>query len=176
MSIYTDLARETIKGYLTKEALPNIKQLSPELSSKHAGCFVSIHLKSNDELRGCIGTILPVHKNLAGEIIANSIEAALHDPRFAPVTKDELNNLKYSVDVLSEIEAIKSEKELDVNKYGVIVKSFDGLRTGLLLPNLDGVDKVEQQIDIAKDKAGMEKDEPAHLFRFSSTRYEQQRD
>lgn len=171
MSIYTNLAKQTIEDYLTQEKLPDIKNLPDELK-KRAGCFVSIHLKKNDELRGCIGTTLPVHKNLAGEIITNAIEAAFRDPRFNPVTKDELDNLKYSVDVLSEPEIIKSEKDLDPRKYGVIVKSADGFRTGLLLPNLEGVDTIEQQIDIAREKAGILEDEPTQLFRFTSTRYE----
>ena len=170
MSIYTDLAKQTIQDYLNKEKLPVSNNLPNELK-KRAGCFVSIHLKSNDELRGCIGTILPVHKNLFGEIISNSIEAAFRDPRFNPVTKNELDNLKYSVDVLSVPEAIKSEKELDIKKYGVIVKSLDGFHTGLLLPNLDGVDTTEKQIDIARQKAGIDPDESIQLFRFTSTRY-----
>lgn len=173
MDIYSNLARITIEEYLNNEELPEIKKLPAELINSHAGCFVSIHLKSNDELRGCIGTILPVHKNLAGEIISNAIEAAFSDPRFKPVTKAELPNLIYSVDVLSKPEAIQSEKDLDVKKYGAVVKSLDGFRTGLLLPNLEGVDTVEQQIDIARQKAGISEDEQILLYRFESTRYEE---
>ena len=172
MNIYSDLAKSTVEEYLIKQNIPVVKKLPEELTKQKAGCFVSIHLKNNHELRGCIGTIIPVYKNLGGEIIANAIEAAFRDPRFEPITKPELDNLEYSVDVLSQPEAIKTEKELDPHKYGVIVKSMDGFRTGLLLPDLEGVQTVKQQVDIAREKAGIEPDEEIQLFRFSSTRHE----
>lgn len=172
MDVYIDLAKEAIEGYLTKKILPDIKKLSVELQNKRAGCFVSIHRKDNGELRGCIGTISPVYKNLGGEIIANAIETAFHDPRFGPVIKSELTNLKYSVDILKEPEKILSKKELDSKKYGVIVKSLDGLRNGLLLPDLDGVDNVEDQISIVKEKAGILPEEDVLLYRFTVERHE----
>lgn len=172
MDIYTQLAKKTIEEYLTNKTLPENKKLPLELLNQRSGCFVSIHEKENNELRGCIGTISPVYKNLGGEIIANAIEAAFHDPRFSPVNKSELGNLKYSVDVLKEPEKISSQKELEVKKYGVIVKSQDGLRTGLLLPNLDGVDNIETQISIAKEKAGILPDEDVLLYRFTVERHE----
>lgn len=170
MNIYTDLAKKTIEKYAREEKLPETKNLAKDLLTKRAGCFVSIHGK-NDELRGCIGTIVPVYKNLGSEIIANAIEAGFRDLRFSPIKKEELKNLKYSVDVLGEPEKIDSEKKLDPKKFGVIVKSTDG-RTGLLLPNLDGVSTIEKQIDIACEKAGIIKNEKVLLYRFESQRYE----
>lgn len=172
MDIYTQLAKRTIEEYLIKKTLPDIKKLPLELLNQRSGCFVSIHEKDNHELRGCIGTIRPVYKNLGGEIIANAVEAAFHDPRFNPITKDELENLKYSVDVLKEPEKILAKNELNIKKYGVIVKSQDGLRTGLLLPDLDGIDDVETQISIAKEKAGILPDEDVLLYRFEVERHE----
>ena len=172
MDICTNLAKETVEFYLTKKTLPDTKKLPSELLNQRAGCFVSIHEKENNELRGCIGTIRPVYKNLGGEIIANAIEAAFHDPRFSPINKNELGNLKYSVDVLKEPEKISSEEELDIKKYGVIVKSQDGLRTGLLLPDLEGVEDIETQISIAKEKAGILPDEDVLLYRFTVERHE----
>lgn len=173
MNIYTDLVKKTIEDYLTKAELPKINELDKELLNKRRGCFVSIH-KNDGELRGCIGTILPTHKNLAGEIISNSIEAAFKDPRFPPIAKDELDNLKFSVDVLSEPELIKSSEDLNPKKYGLIVKSLDG-RTGLLLPNLEDVDTINKQLDITYQKAGISKDEEVLLYRFTTERHAERR-
>lgn len=171
-NIYTDLVKQTIEDYIIRETLPQVKHLSSSLTIKSSGCFVSIHTLDKDLLRGCVGTIMPTHKSLGGEIIANSVEAAFHDPRFQPITKDELDNLKYSVDVLGKIEAIKSEEELNVKKYGVIVRSNDMIRSGLLLPNLDGIHDTTTQIQIAKEKAGIAPDEDALLYRFTSERFD----
>lgn len=170
MDIYTALAREAINDYLLKNKLPDFKKINPELLKIRKGCFVSLHLKENDALRGCIGTISPTYKHLAGEIVANSI-AALSDPRFPKVTKEELDNLKISVDVLSNPEKIASTKELNPKKFGVIIHSTDG-RTGVLLPDLEGVDTVEKQLKIVKNKAEIAPDEEnLNLYRFSVHRY-----
>lgn len=168
MDPYIELARNTIKLYLTKNQLSDIKDAPAELLSRRAGCFVSIH--KNGELRGCIGTISPVYKNLAGEIIANAISASQHDPRFSPVTIDELDDLEINVDVLNPPELIQSEKELDVKKYGVIVQAPDG-RDGLLLPDIEGVKDVKHQIEIARQKAGIAPEEEISLFRFTVERH-----
>lgn len=165
MDEYVKLARETIKMYLTKHQLP--KTLN--LPNKRAGCFVSLHTKDGN-LRGCIGTIEPYYKNLAGEIVANAVAAATHDPRFEPVKIEELDNLDINVDVLNPPEPIKSEKDLDVKKYGVIVRAPDG-RDGLLLPDIEGVDNVQQQISIARQKAGISPDEEISLYRFMVERH-----
>ena len=172
MDIYVKLAQETVRDYLERNQLPVIKNQPKILLLKKAGCFVSIHTQDKNELCGCIGTILPVHKNLASEIIANALEAAFHDPRFEPITKDKLDNLKYSVDVLGEIEAIGDKKGLNPQKYGVIVRSKDLMRTGLLLPNLEGVEDVDGQMAIAYKKAGILPEEEVLLYRFTSERHE----
>ncbi len=139
-----------------------------ELSNKRAGAFVSIH--KNGALRGCIGTIGPTKDYLAEEIIENAISASTRDPRFSPITKDELFELEINVDVLGEIEPIESEDELDVIRYGVIVAK--GGKQGLLLPNLDGVDTVKEQLSIAKRKAGLAPDEEGcSLYRFEVVRH-----
>ncbi len=170
MSVYVDLAKKTVSKYLTNERLLKTEKLPKEFL-KRAGCFVSIHVAKTNALRGCIGTIAPVYKNLASEIIANATSAAFHDPRFAPVKISELKNLKFSVDVLGEPELIKSVDKLDPKKFGVIVKSIDG-RTGLLLPALDGVDTVAKQIEIALEKAGINDNKDVLLYRFTAKRYE----
>lgn len=129
------------------EALP------AELLDGRAGCFVS--LKVGGELRGCMGTILPTRSSLAEEICANAVSAGTRDPRFPAVRSSELSELVYDVDVLTVPEPISSPDELDVRRYGVIVSTADG-RRGLLLPDLDGVDSVEQQVGIAARKGGID--------------------
>ena len=126
-------------------------------------------IKIKGELRGCIGTFQPTTDNLAAEVIQNAISAATRDPRFPPVAASELADLEYSVDVLSAPEKVQSKKELDPKKYGVIVVS--GTRKGLLLPDLDGVDTVDDQISIASTKAGIYMDDDIELYRFEVRRH-----
>lgn len=170
MSDCVNLAKKTIEKYLSEGKVLDAICASEDLKTKSAGCFVSLHLKNNNELRGCIGTILPVTNNLASEIINNAISAC-SDPRFLPVDKSEINNLDISVDILSEPEAIESIKSLEPKKYGVIVKTKDG-RTGLLLPDLEGVDDTTYQVAIAKNKAGILPNEDIYLYRFTVDRFE----
>jgi AmmeMemoRadiSam system protein A len=137
------------------------------MTAERAGAFVSIHKQGR--LRGCIGTILPVTECVAKEIIQNAISASTRDPRFSPITESELPYLEINVDVLTAPEDISSPAELDVKRYGVIVSC--GGRRGLLLPDLEGVDSVEQQIDIARQKGGIMPDEDVRLQRFEVVRH-----
>ncbi len=165
---YVRLARLSLETYITtgrRAGLPD--HLPSELLTRRAGVFVS--LKKDGQLRGCIGTIGPVTGSVAEEILRNAVSAAVEDPRFPPVRADELPDLDYSVDVLGETEDIASPAELDVKRYGVIVSS--GHRRGLLLPNLEGVDSVEQQISIARQKAGIGARESVQLQRFEVVRH-----
>lgn len=139
---------------------------SPEMSDK-AGVFVSI--KKDGHLRGCIGTFMPVTENVALETIRNAISAATQDPRFSSVTENELNDLTYSVDVLSAPEKVEDFNDLDPKVYGVIIVS--GHKKGLLLPDLEGVDTVEEQLRITKIKAGITSEEKIEIFRFRVQRY-----
>lgn len=165
---YVQLARKTIETYIRtgkKIAVPD--GLPEELYSQKAGVFVSI--KENGSLRGCIGTICAVQSSVAEEIIENAISAACRDPRFSPITQEELDELVISVDVLGDTEAIDAPDQLDVKRYGVIVTR--GRKRGLLLPNLDGVDTVEEQIAIARRKAGIGEEEGVTLERFEVIRH-----
>ena len=161
------LAKKSIEAFVRngKELSPP-KELTPEMSVK-AGVFICLKKKGN--LRGCIGTFMPCTENVAQEIIKNAISAATQDPRFEPVTEDELDELDYSVDVLSPPEKVSDISELDPKKYGVIV--VHGARKGLLLPDLEGVDSVEEQLRIAKMKAWINPDEKVEIFRFMVSRY-----
>ena len=166
---YVQLARKTVEMYIRDRVKPEVPaDLPPEMLSTRAGAFVSIH--EHGKLRGCIGTIAPVRSCVAQEIIDNAVSASTRDPRFDPITADELEWLEISVDVLGEAEPIDSPAELDVKRYGVIVTK--GNKRGLLLPDLDGVDTVEQQIAIAKSKAGIaDWDRNVHLERFEVVRH-----
>lgn len=166
-SIYVRLARESLESYVrTGKRLAAPDPLPPELQGR-AGVFVS--LKKHGQLRGCIGTIEPTQPNLAEEIIENAISAGTRDPRFWPVRPEELPELVYSVDVLSRPEPVSSPAELDPKRYGVIVRGRG--RSGLLLPDLEGIDTVEEQVRIAKEKAGLGPHDEVRLERFEVKRY-----
>ena len=166
---FVALARASVEGFVaTGESITLPDGLPEGLLTRRAGVFVSLHERG--ELRGCIGTIGPTQPNVALEILRNGVLACSEDPRFPPVAAEELDWLEYSVDVLDEPESIASEAELDVREYGVIVTK--GWRRGLLLPNLDGIDTVAQQVSIAKRKAGIAEDEPDVLLeRFRVVRH-----
>jgi AmmeMemoRadiSam system protein A len=162
------LARGSLEYYLRyHEFMPEPEAL-PSMLAGQAGVFVS--LKKQERLRGCIGTFLPTEPTIAGEIIHNAVKAAMQDPRFAPVLPEELADIHISVDILSAPERIDSVDKLDPQRYGIIVRQ--GMRSGLLLPMLDGVNTVEEQLGIAREKAGIRKDEPVELYRFTVTRYQ----
>ncbi len=165
---FVRLARETIEKYVTSRERNTVPDwVTPEMREKKAGVFVSIHKEGR--LRGCIGTILPAYGCVAEEIIGNAVSAATRDPRFDPIGPEELERLEINVDVLSEPEKIAGREDLDVKKYGVIVTS--GAKRGLLLPDLDGVDTVEDQIAIAMKKGGITARDPVTLERFEVIRH-----
>jgi len=166
---YQELARKSLERVITTgETMPVPNGLQGELIDARAGVFVSLH--KNGKLRGCIGTTAPSTKNIASEIIQNAVSAGLSDTRFDPVSAEELPFIAYKVDVLSAPVSISGPEELDEKRYGVIVKSKG--RRGLLLPNLDGVNSVAEQIAIAKNKAGISANDPVELERFEVTRHE----
>ena len=165
---YVQLARQSLEHYIRRrERIPVPEGLPEEMLHTRAGAFVSIH--KNGALRGCIGTIGPTTDCVAREIINNAISASTNDPRFPAIRPDELPFLEINVDVLGEPEDIDSKDQLDVKKYGVIVSSVG--KRGLLLPDLEGVDTVDQQIEIARQKAGIHRFETMKLQRFKVIRH-----
>ncbi|WP_139653321.1 AmmeMemoRadiSam system protein A [Raoultibacter phocaeensis] len=146
------LARATIEQYVRTRTVPVALTLPGDLPNR-AGCFVSIHTASTGELRGCIGTIDPVRATLADEVIENAVSASTRDPRFPAITVPELDDLEISVDVLFPPESA-TVGDLDPKRYGVIVSQ--GFKRGLLLPDLEGVDTVREQLHIACMKAGID--------------------
>lgn len=168
MDPYVRLATQSVECYVkTGRQMEMPDDLPQELYDTQAGAFVSIH--EDGQLRGCIGTISPCAPSLASEIISNAISASTRDPRFYPITADELPRLVINVDVLNPAEPC-TEADLDPRIYGVIVTK--GGRRGLLLPDLEGVDAVQQQLAIAKQKAGLGPHETdVELMRFTVTRH-----
>ncbi len=169
---YVALAEHTVENYIRTGHKPQLTPaelaaLPREITASKAGAFVTIHKQG--QLRGCIGTIQPSYGTLAEEIMSNAVAAGTRDPRFRPISLDELPELEYSVDVLKPPEPITDPSELDIKRYGVIVSR--GLRKGLLLPNLEGINSIEQQIDIARQKAGISRSEPVELERFEVVRH-----
>jgi AmmeMemoRadiSam system protein A len=160
------LAKKTVEMYIKERKVFRPQRLILKMKER-AGVFVSIHKLG--ELRGCIGTLEPRMANVAEEIILNAISSATGDPRFDPITPDELKDLDYSIDVLTKPEPVKSKNQLDPRRYGVIVEA--GWRKGVLLPDLEGVDSVEEQIDVCRLKAGIAPNEAVKLYRFEVKRY-----
>jgi len=167
-SPHVKLALYTIQEYSHTGIMPVLpSDVSEKLTGRRAGVFVSLHKRG--ELRGCIGTIEPTTGSIAEEIMSNAVNAGYRDYRFEPLDPGEIPELECSVDVLEPAEPVKDIAELNPKTYGVIVKQ--GSRKGLLLPDLDGVDTVEQQISIALRKAGISEKEGYELLKFKVTRY-----
>lgn len=175
---YVRLARTTVKRLLGGKPIPAsgveaVPEADPSLWYPRRACFVSIKTLQGD-LRGCIGTILPVSSSLDLEIISNAVSASTRDPRFPPMAVRELEEAEFSVDVLSPLEPVMDQGGLDPAQWGVIVSR--GSLRGVLLPDLDGVDTVEQQLDIAARKAGMRgAADISAIERFRVDRYKENR-
>lgn len=166
-SDHVRLARAAIEAYVVRNEVLDEEEAPARLRAGRAGVFVSI--KKRGVLRGCIGTIESACRSIAGEIIRNAIQAATCDPRFVPVGSEELAELDVSVDVLRPAEEIADASYLDPKAYGIIVSC--GMRRGLLLPNLEGVETAEDQVAIACQKGGIRPDEPFSLQRFKVDRF-----
>ncbi|CAM2005984.1 AmmeMemoRadiSam system protein A [Acanthopleuribacter pedis] len=164
MTDYCQLARQALHTYLSDG-----DTYEPDQNAgARAGCFVSLHTREGD-LRGCIGTIQPRYFDLHDEIVENAIAAGTRDPRFPPVSLNELASLTLDVSVLKEPEPVNGLSELDPQRYGVIIRN--GRRRGVLLPGLDGVDSVDQQLSITRRKAGIGEAEPIEISRFEVEKF-----
>lgn len=166
---HTFLARKAVTEYTMGQGVIELPEDAPaEFRTEKRAVFVSLH--KHGELRGCIGTLEPCYANLGEEIIHNAVAACSRDPRFPAVRPDELAELDISVDVLSPLEPIAGESDLDPKRYGVVVSS--SLRRGVLLPDLEGIDTVADQVRFAKVKAGIRPGEPVRMQRFTVERHE----
>lgn len=162
------LAKQAVEEYVQNRRRIVVPEgIDTKWREEKNGVFVCLKVKK--QLRGCIGTFMPLTNSLAEETIRNAVAAASEDPRFPPVSKEELSEIEYTVDVLSPPEEVHEVGDLDPKIYGIIV--VKGNQKGLLLPDLEGVDSVDQQIDIASMKAGIVGREGMKIFRFSVARY-----
>ncbi len=165
------LAAEAVEAFVrdrrTIAPPPDLFERHPQ-AARRAGVFVC--LKARGQLRGCIGTTEPTRETLALEIIENAVAAATRDPRFAPVSPDELLELAITVDVLSAPEPVVDGAQLDHRRYGVIVRA--GARHGVLLPDIEHINSVHEQLATVRLKAGIGHDEQVELFRFEVERYQ----
>lgn len=171
MNPYILLTKQAVENYIKNGNIISLPEdLTEEFLTRKAGTFVTI--MKDGELRGCIGTYLPIKENIAQEIIHNAIATATEDYRFGPIQKEELPHLSYIVYLLNEPELVKNTKELDPKKYGIIIKT--GQKSGLLLPNLEGVDTIEKQISIACQKGGIDPTKERIIIqRFTVEKYDQ---
>jgi len=190
MNPYIELTKQAVESYIKKGKIisPSL-DLPSEILNKKAGTFVTV--EKNNELRGCIGTYLPTKENIAQEIIHNAIAAAAEDYRFNPIQKQELPELSYTVYILSKPELIKNTKELDPKKYGIIIKTapisysgktdvmFNGHtvpKSGLLLPNLEGINTMEKQLSAVCQKAGINPAaEQVVIYKFTVKKFSQKK-
>ena len=166
----TGLARNAVEAYVLSGCFVE-PPFFPETTTlgKPSACFVCIKTRAR-ELRGCIGTVEPEHATLAAEVIANAVKAATRDPRFRPVSGDELPSLLYSVDVLGSLEPTCFE-DLNPAAFGVVVTDESGSRRGLLLPDIDSIETAGQQVGVAARKAGINPGEPLRLYHFRTRRF-----
>jgi len=162
-----ELARRSVEEFIKNGTVVPVPEPLPAAMSEKAGVFVC--LKKHGQLRGCIGTFMPCCENIAAETRRNAISAATQDSRFLSVKEDELDALEYSVDVLSPPEKVNDPGELNPKEFGVILVS--GQKKGLLLPDLEGVDSVDEQLRITRMKAGIFPGEKVEIFRFKVKRF-----
>ncbi len=169
----TGLARQSLQNYLLDgKPLPGPEKMVPELEEEKSGVFVS--LKKKGRLRGCIGTVMPACDNLAREIAVNAVKAGFEDPRFPPLRAGELEEITVSVDVLSPMEQVEDISRLDPRYYGLLVVS--GKKSGLLLPDLEGIDTVEEQLRVAMQKGGISPGDTYQAYCFTVHRYTEEGD
>jgi MEMO1 family protein len=164
------LAQLAVEMFIRDREIANTPEDPEGVLHERAGVFVTIR-SIDGMLRGCIGTISPFHDTVAQEIIQNAISAATRDPRFHPVSQNELPLLHYGVDILSTPEKVSGPPDLDASVYGVIIETFDGRRRGLLLPGIEGLNTVEEQWLAVHSKAGIEPGTPVRVERCTVTRF-----
>lgn len=157
------LARRAIGTFLAEQRFVRAERAG----APAAGVFVTLR-RQDGSLRGCIGSIHPVERDVLAETVRSAVLAATRDPRFEPVTPAELGGLSIEVSVLGPDEPAELA-DLDPRRYGVIVSDAHG-RRGLLLPGIEGIDDVGTQVGIARQKAGIEAGQPLVLRRFCVTK------
>lgn len=125
-----DFARKTIECKASGKDLPKFDDSFLVLKEER-GVFVTLNKKGN--LRGCIGllsTMKPLHESI--QEVAQA--AAFQDPRFQPVTRDELPEIDIEISIITPIRRVKNIKKIKVGRHGLLVRYGDA--QGLLLPQV----------------------------------------
>jgi len=149
------IARETLKAYLNNGEKLSVEEDDPILN-KEMGAFVT--LDKNGQLRGCIGNIIgkgPLYQTVSDM----AIEAGIHDPRFSPVSPEELEDIDIEISVLSPLKKIDNPDQIVMGKHGVMVKK--GFRSGVYLPQVaveTGWNREEFMNSLCMQKAGIPRD------------------
>lgn len=170
MDAYQQLAKDAILGFIKnpQEIFKYPNYLPIVMKQKKSGVFVSLHKKNN--LRGCIGTLEATQPNIALEIVVNAISAGLNDPRFEPVTENELPEIDFTIDIINPLEEIHSITDLNPNIYGIYIEKKQN--KAMLLPKLEGIDTINKQIDLVLKKAQIKEGiYGCKLFRFTTERH-----
>jgi len=164
-----DLARRSIEGYFRREPLPRFASDRADTFGEARALFVT--LRKSGELRGCIGTLAP-DGDLGRTVPRFARRAALDDPRFGPLTPDELSHCEIEISVLTPPQPVASVEEIEVGRDGLILEL--GGRSGLLLPQVAtewGFDR-ERFLQELSLKAGLFedawRDPAAKLWRFQA--------
>lgn len=166
---YIKLAYMTIDKIVKEDKVLEVpNNISKELLEEKSAMFTSIH--EFDKLRGCVGTFIPTQDNIAEELINSSINASVRDFRFPKITEEELPYIDVSVYKLFPPELVEDKEMLDPKKYGIIVSSE--YKRGLLLPDLPGIDTIDEQITIARRKGNILPDEDITIERFLVEKYD----
>lgn len=161
------IARKTLESYLDGSGIPDF-QVSDNLK-KFGAAFVT--LEKNDQLRGCIGHITAT--DMLYKTVADcAVQAATEDPRFPPVSRQELDGLHIEISVMSPIQPVEDLNEIVVGRDGLMI--FQGARRGLLLPQVAtdyGWDR-EEFLEQTCRKAGLDKnaykDSSAIIYKFQA--------
>ena len=161
------LARTSLEHYVRAGLPLSLPADVPRELGQRQACFVT--LREHGRLRGCVGTIEASRTCLAEEIVENAIGAGMRDPRFLPVEASQLEDLAYSVDVLSPLEPAADLSVMDPAKYGMVVRQ--GTRVGVLLPGIPEILNAQQQLEVCCQKAGISSPQSVELFRFTVDRY-----
>jgi len=163
-----DIARKTLESYLSGRKIPQFQVNSERLKEKR---MVFVTLKKHGQLRGCIGRIVadtPLYKAVSQV----AIDSALHDPRFAAVRYEELDDIEIEISVMTPFEEVKNLDDIKVGRDGLMIRK--GFNSGLLLPQVPieyGWDR-KTFLENLCYKAGLYKDaykEPdAVIYKFSA--------
>jgi uncharacterized protein (TIGR00296 family) len=170
------LARKAIESKLAGKGLAPERDLPPVLR-ENRGVFVTLKTHEGNKLRGCIGFPEPIMP-LVDALLNAALAAAFRDPRFPPVSADEMEGIVVEVTVLSQPEPVPGRTPQEIKEgikigvHGLLVRYITG-RAGLLLPQVPVENgwNVEEFLGYTCMKAGMPKDTWMHpdctVFRFT---------